>query len=126
MSGTKENLVIQKGSTFKRTIRWETSPLIYKDITAVSLTAPVRVTCPLHSVPDGWRVAIAGIVGTKQLNAQFSPPRVSDYKVATVIDPNTLEFNDINAQTFSAYISGGAIQYNTPSQFNRLYSGDAD
>ena len=45
------------------------------------------------------------------------PSRIRDdeYHQVTVIDANTIEFNDVNAAAFKAYTSGGYLQYNTPA-----------
>jgi hypothetical protein len=61
----------------------------------------------------------------KQLNALNTPPKSKDYHIATVIDANTVSFNDTNALGYSAYISGGVLVYNLPvdmaSYTARLY-----
>jgi len=108
------DLVIQQGKTFSQVVRWETSPIIYKAITGITKTAPALVTAVGHGVPDGWRVAIVSVVGMTQINAKNDPPKQSDYHQARVIDANTIELNDINAAGYSAYVSGGYVQYYTP------------
>lgn len=109
-----KNLTVRQGSTFSYTLRWEAPPIIYRAISAISQTAPVRITCNSHGVPDGWRVAIVSVKGMTQINARNNPPKNNDYHKATVIDANTLEINDINAADFKPYISGGYVMYNTP------------
>jgi hypothetical protein len=59
-------------------------------------------------------VAINNVKGMYEINAKYTPPRESDYYVATVVDADTLEFNNIDAGEFHAYTSGGTVQYNTP------------
>jgi len=49
-----------------------------------------------------------------QINAANTPPRGQDYHKATVVDANTIALNDINSSGFSAYTSGGYLQYLTP------------
>ena len=112
--GATKNLTFNQGKTFSLALRWETGPINYKAITAITQTAPARVTAPSHGIPDGWRVAIVSVKGMTQINAENAPPRPKDHHKATVVDSNTIEFNDINAAEFKAYQSGGYLQFNTP------------
>jgi hypothetical protein len=116
---------IKQGSTFSRVLRWESSTVVYALITAIAQSAPVRITSVAHGIPDGWRVAVQSVQGMKQLNALNTPPKSKDYHATTVIDTNTVSFNDTNALGYSAYVSGGALVYNLPvdmaSYTARLY-----
>lgn len=119
MASTKD-LTIQQGKTFSLVIRWETEPIIYKPITAISLAAGApRLTVAGHGCPAGWRAAVTRVKSPKQINAENNPPKASDYRPATVIDANTVEFNDLapfddNGNEWPAYTDGGFLQYNTP------------
>ena len=119
-----KEILIQKGKTFSLVVRWETEPLIRKAITAISFaTGAPRLTVTGHGIPDGWRGAIYGIKGPKQLNALNSSPRSTDYQTLMVIDANTLELNSItpvddNGNDWPAYVSGGFIQFYTPQSLN--------
>lgn len=115
MSCNTQDLVIEQGKTFARVVRWETAPIIYKAITAITQAAPAAVTATAHGVPAGWRVALLSVKGMTQINSQNTPPRTSDYHKATVVDPNTVSFNDINSLLYSPYTSGGVLAYNTPA-----------
>lgn len=116
----EKEILIQKGKTFTLVVRWETEPIIRKAITAVSLaTGAPRLTVAGHGIPDGWRGAIYGVKGPKQINALNSPPRSSDYQPLMVIDANTLELNGVtpvdgNGTDWPAYVSGGFVQLYTP------------
>jgi len=119
MASTKD-LTIQQGKTFSLVIRWETEPIVYKPITDISLAfgAP-RLGVPGHGCPAGWRAAVTRVKSPKQINAENNPPKASDYRPATVIDANTVEFNDLapfddNGNEWPAYTDGGFLQYNTP------------
>ena len=110
----QKDLAIQQGKTFALVLRWETEPVIYKPITAISQTAPVRLTVPGQGAPDGWRTAVVSVKGMTEINAKNDPPRGDDYHPVTVLDADTVEINEINASDFHAYVSGGYLRYNTP------------
>lgn len=116
----KKTLNIVRGKTTRQVIRWETTPVVSKAITAISFaTGFPRLTVPSHGAKNGWRVYVSGVQSPKQINTQNNPPRSSDYREATVIDGDTVEFNgllpvDENGRDWAAYTSGGFLQYNTP------------
>jgi hypothetical protein len=109
------DLIIQQGSTFTQVLRWETPPVIYKPITAISQVAPVLITAPSHGIPKGWRVVVVSAKGMTQINAKNTPPRNTDYNQATVVSADQISLNGINAADFSPYVSGGYLQFNTPT-----------
>jgi hypothetical protein len=108
------DLILVKGKTFSRVIRWAALPYLYKPITAISQAAPVSVTSAGHGIPDGWPVAIVSVKGMTQINASNSPPRTTDYNKATLADANAITINEINSAGYSVYTSGGYIQLYTP------------
>lgn len=114
MSCATQDLIIQKGKTFSRVLRWETEPFVYKAITAITKAAPAVITATGHGVPSGWRVAVVSVQGMTEINAKNSPPRASDFRKATVVDANSISLNDINSSDFSTYTTGGWVQYYTP------------
>lgn len=109
-----QNFTILQGKTFSQVIRWETKPIVYKAITAITKAAPARITATAHGIPDGWRVAIVSAKGMTQINAKNTPPKDSDFTPSTFVDANTIELNSVNAADYTAYTSGGYVQYNTP------------
>ncbi len=115
-----DKLSIVQGTTYRQTVRWGVGPIIYKPITAIAAEAPARITCVGHGVPQGWPVAVTSVKGMKEINAAHNPPKAdedpykSDYKQATIVDPDTIVLNLVNAASFSAYQSGGYVQYYTP------------
>jgi hypothetical protein len=108
------DITIEKGSTFSRVLRWETTPLIYKPISGITKAGPAVVTATGHGVVDGWRVAIVSVVGMRQINAKNWPLRPTDFRRATYIDANSFSLNDVNSSGYDAYTSGGLVVYNTP------------
>ena len=111
---TSEAWILHKGADFRRTVLWADDELIYRHITGATQDAPCVLTVPSHGVPDGWPIAITGVVGMTQLNARRLPVQDSDHVTATVVDADTLSLNSIDAQLYSPYESGGAIRYRTP------------
>ncbi len=103
-----------QGKTFSRVIRYGKKPFIFKAITAIAKSAPALITAAGHALVDGWPVAVVGVQGMRQINAEKDPPRESEFHPATVLDANQIELHDINAASFSAYTSGGWLQYHTP------------
>lgn len=111
----KQNLAIVQGSTFSQTLRWETLPFLFATISAISNTAPVRITTTgAHGILDGWRVAVVDAEGLTELNSDNNPPKKSDFHQATVVDTTHIEFNPISAAGFEAYTSDGYLQWYTP------------
>lgn len=108
-------LLIKQGATLTQIVRWETAPLIYKTITAISKAAPVSITSAAHGVPNGWRVAVQSVVGMKQINAANDPPKAKDYRLAAVNNANALTLDGVNSLGYSAYVSGGVLVYATPA-----------
>ena len=108
------DLEIQKGDTYSPVIRWAVLPFIYKAITAIANTAPVRITAAGHGLASGWPAAVVSAQGMKEINAS-SPPKDDEYLPVTIVDGNTVEFNTVNASLFSKYTSGGYLQYYTPA-----------
>lgn len=108
------DLAIVKGSTFTRTIRWETLPLVYTPITAISKSAPVVIASAGHGLKDGWRAAVASPGGMRQIKAKSSPPRESDMHRVTVLTTDTVSFNDVDSTNFTTYTSGGSLVSYTP------------
>ena len=110
-----KDITIEQGRTFALSVRWETGTIVYKPITGISNTAPVRITASGHGVPDGWRVAATGVLGMTEINAEANAVKSKDYHQATYVDANTVELNEVNAASFKAYVSGGYLQYNLPA-----------
>lgn len=109
------DLTMVQGTTFKVVITWETTPIVYREITGVTQGAPAVITCLAHGVPDGWRVAIVGVKGMTQLNAKNTPPEEEDFIRATKVSDNQIELNEVITAGYSAYSSGGFVMYYTPA-----------
>lgn len=104
----KLNLKIYQGSTFKQVLRWESSTKVYVPITAITKSAPVVITAEAHGIPLGWRARVTNAAGMKEINS-------IDYQTVTSKTANTVTFNQINSLAYSAYTSGGVLEYNKPA-----------
>jgi hypothetical protein len=105
----KLNLKIYQGSTFREVLRWESSTVGYLPISNISKTAPVEISlADPPEFPVGWRVKITGVQGMKEINS------TDQYHLVTEIEGSKFEINRINATQYSAYSSGGLVEYNTP------------
>lgn len=103
----KINLEVLQGRTFSYTLRPGQSRLSYRQVTAATQAAPCVLTVPSHDIPNEWAFRISNVRGMTELNAD------RDY-IATVLDPGSIELNDVNAAGFRPYQSGGVIAYSTP------------
>ena len=108
------DIVIVKGSTFSRILRWEALPFVYTPITAISKAAPAVVTAAGHGLVTGWRAAVLSAGGMRQINAKNMPPRAIDFHKATNVSSSQINFNDIDSSEFSTYTSGGFLCSYTP------------
>ena len=107
-------LTIYQGRTFQQVFRWSTLPYIYKPITAITQAGPVSITSATHGLTPNWPVAVVSVKGMTQINAAHNPPRDSEMNPCTVVDPNTITINALNSALYSAYVSGGYLQFYTP------------
>lgn len=111
------NLIIIKGKTLSRVIRWAAAPYLYKPITAITQAAPVAITSASHGIPDGWQVAVVSVKGMTQINMAVPASAAEFTSVthkATASGANAITINDINSAGYSAYTSGGYIQLLSP------------
>lgn len=95
-------------------IRLEAPRLSYVTITGVAQSAPVRITAPSHGLPEGWRAAVMNVTGMSEINAAGNPPQYDEMRPITLVDADTIEFNQINAAGFRPYSSGGQLVFFTP------------
>lgn len=104
---------IRKGSSTEFVFWWQNPKFIYKPISGVSQSAPVQLSCTGHGMNDGQYFCVTGVKGGgQQLNG--NPEKIADYHKATLVDADTVEINGVNSADWSAYVSGGHIQYREP------------
>ena len=119
MAAKQQTMSLVRGKTYQLVIRWEDgNTVVAKPITGISYTSGFpRLSVASHGLTNGWRCYVSGVETPKQINAENIPPRTSDLREATVIDPNLIEFNgvspaDSNGRSWSAWTSGGFLYYN--------------
>jgi hypothetical protein len=101
----KLNFKIFQGSTFRETIRWESSLKAYIPITNILKTAPMVVTAENHQLPVGWRTKIVGALGMKEIDP-------NEYFTVSAVQGNSITFNDVNAINYTSYIGTPILEYN--------------
>lgn len=105
----KLNFKIIQGSTFNQVLRWESATKVYKTISGITNSAPVVINCTAHNIPVGWRARVTNVLGMKEINSGSN-----DYYTVTDTTTNTVTFNSVNSLGYSAYTSGGVLEYNQP------------
>lgn len=106
----KVNFKMYQGSTFSEVLHWETNKKVYIPISSIPKAAPTVVTTTgAHSIPGVWRVRLENVGGMKEIN---SPD--DEYYMGTAISSTTIELNAVNSLGFTAYTTGGVIEYNQP------------
>lgn len=101
-------LKIIQGATLRDTLRIMQPRFVYRPITAIAATAPVRLTCD-HGLPAGWLIWVQDVQQMQELNR--SPRRELPHR-ADVVDAATLEINTLSALGRSPV--GGQIIYQPP------------
>lgn len=112
-----KNIILTRGSTYIRTLRWGAPPFVSKAITGITKAAPPVITAASHGLTSGWPVAVVGVLGMTEINAAATDLRRlrnADFNRATVLSASTVELNDVNASEYSTYSSGGFLIYRTP------------
>jgi hypothetical protein len=109
MQPAKINYKIYQGSTFEEVYRWESQTKVYVPITQISKSAPCVITASQHGLPQGWRFRVVGAGGMKEINS------VGEHTyLATDVSTDTITINQVNSLGYTAYTSGGVVEYNQP------------
>lgn len=118
MLAQQYDISIEQGKYVRTVLRWAAQKFIYKPITAIERSAPVRVTAVGHGLTSGWPAAVVSVKGMTEINAPTiegtTQPTLASFVPVSVVDADTVEFNHINAADYSTYVSGGYLQYYEP------------
>lgn len=127
MSGElqKLELKVRRGSSVALPIRVMTSEIVWKPITGIAQSAPMRVTCASHGLPNQWPCGIVGVQGMRNVNVAM-PLSDKTFKPATVVDQDTFEYNDVNSAGYPEYVSGGHVAYYRPLDLTQYASARMD
>lgn len=107
----KLNYKVYQGSTFNELYRWESETKVYEPITSISKSAPCVITTQNSTqIPPGWRARVVGAGGMREINQ----PNSDDYYVVTGATGSTVTLNQVNSLQYTAYTSGGVLEYNQP------------
>lgn len=99
-----------QGSTFSETLHWESNKKVYIPILAIAKAAPTIVQTTInHNLPGTWRVRLANVGGMKEINSAED-----EYYLGTSISSTSVELNAVNSLGYTAYTSGGVLEYNEP------------
>jgi hypothetical protein len=110
MQPAKINYKIYQGSTFQEIYRWESETKVYVPIQSIQKSAPCVITAAQsHTLPQGWRFRVVGAGGMKELNSVGE-----SYHLATNVTNTTITLNQVNSLNYTAYTSGGVVEYNQP------------
>ena len=103
-------LVIPKGKTFEFALRYASGKQVSREVEGIPSLVPVRITVPNHGIPDGWPFKVDCVQRPFEVNGSY---------VATVVDPDTIEINDLIGQCWRhKYSGGGVIQYPLPADID--------
>ena len=108
MQPARQALTIIQGATLRDTLRIMQPRFLYRPITAIAATAPVRLTCD-HGLPADWLIWVQGVQRMQELNR--APRRERPHRVE-VVDATTLEINALSA--VGGAPAGGQIIYQPP------------
>lgn len=111
MKPQKVPLTLYEGTTLKKVFRWGQSTKTYELVQGMTVTAPVRVNIPSHSVEDGWPVWLESVEGPDELNQDST--KDTPY-IASVVDTDNIDLVNTNGLGLSAYQDSGAIVYHPP------------
>lgn len=100
------NLCIQQGKSLEFALQYAENRYNYCDIAAVVSLAPLRLTLPGHGIPDGWPISIQCVKRPAEMNGDY---------IATVIDADTIEINDLVGSCWRhQWAAGGHVRFAVP------------
>lgn len=112
MSPGQIDIALTRGIPWRKRLSVMHPDWQYRAIAQVHATAPLTLSVPGHDLPCySWPVWIEGSTSS-QLNSDRTRQR---FRIAKVLDADTLEFNDINGATIRA--AGGQLVYQAPVDF---------
>ncbi|TLX54859.1 hypothetical protein DN824_20465 [Stutzerimonas nosocomialis] len=109
MHPAKLDLCIAQGATYSKPLLLMQPDFAYRPIAAFLQTAPARLTVPGHGLPGDWPTWIEGVSRWGVINRDKER---EPFRVAKVIDADTVEYNALNGIGNNA--AGGFLVYRLP------------
>jgi hypothetical protein len=109
MTPARLDLQIIQGATLRKPLLLMQPVYQYHAISAIQQTAPLLLSVPTHGLVGSWPIWIEGVSGWSELNRDKTREA---FRLAKVIDENTLELNSISGLGRTA--SGGLVVYQPP------------
>lgn len=110
MAAPTLDLKISQGKTLNLDPLYAEETLVYRPLTAISNLAPARFTVPAHGIPDIWPVRIESAKAPGEI---VTAP--GQWKVATKVDADTIELNDLNLLAAKAFVGPAVLVYKAPA-----------
>ena len=109
MAAPTLELKILQGKTLTLALKFAGEDLVYKPVSAIVSLAPARLTVTGHNLPAEWPVRVESAKAPLEINT--AP---GQWKLATKVDANTLEFNDMNLTAATAFVGPAVLIYQRP------------
>ncbi len=103
------SLRVIPGATLRKPLLLMQPLYTYRPITAIEPTAPLRLTVPAHGLPGDWPTWVEGASQWSALNREKGR---EGFRIARVIDADTIEYNELNGTGQRA--QGGQLVYQLP------------
>ena len=104
-------LKVREGSTFRKKLRWEAEPFVYRPIVSISCAAPCELGIPDHGLLQDQLFCVEAAMGMKEIISP-TPDLPETWYRATVIDKDTVQINRLNSSLFTKHTpSTGNIKY---------------
>lgn len=103
------DLPVTKGATLRKPLLLMQPTYTYRPITLIEPTAPLRLTVPAHGLPGDWPTWVEGVNQWSALNREKGR---EGFRIARVIDADTIEYNELNG--IGQRAQGGTLVYQLP------------
>ncbi|UYZ85335.1 hypothetical protein MTZ49_07250 [Entomomonas sp. E2T0] len=100
-------ITIQQGKTFNYGFKLADNEIVYRSISELINKVPVQLLVEDHSIPDNWPVTISCVKNPFELNTECPV-------IATVIDKDIIEINQMTVCCKRPYSGSGMISYYKP------------
>lgn len=117
MGAVQKDITVIQGKTFSASFGWAKGSFIWKQISAISNTAPLTITAVGHDLKDGWPFWVSGVKKPDCLNNWRNtcpgeePADPGAPYIAEATSDDVLTLNSINGMALDAYTGDGVIKY---------------